>query len=87
MILPEFSISGERIVRLLDELASRHGLPEDILSDNGPEFTSRAMFEWSQRSGTRLRFIEPGKPVQNAFAESLIAAGIETVLQIETLTT
>ncbi len=29
------------------------------------------MFEWSERTGVRLRFIEPGKPVQNAFVESL----------------
>ena len=71
-ILPEFSISGERIARLLDELAIRHGLPEEIVSDNRPEFTSKAMFLWSQRTGVRLRFIDPGKPVQNAFAESLI---------------
>jgi putative transposase len=71
-ILPEFSISGERIVRLLDELAVRHGLPEEIVSDNGPEFTSKAMFLWSQRTGVRLRFIDPGKPIQNAFAESII---------------
>lgn len=71
-ILPEFSISGERIARLLDEIAIRYGLPEEIVSDNGPEFTSKAMFLWSQRTGVRLRFIDPGKPVQNAFAESLI---------------
>ena len=38
--------------------------------DNGPEGTSRAMFDWSERTGVRLRFIEPGKPVQNAFVES-----------------
>ena len=38
--------------------------------DNGPELTSRAMFEWSQRTGVALRFIEPGKPVQNAYVES-----------------
>ena len=36
-----------------------------------PEGTSRAMFDWSERTGVRLRFIEPGKPVQNAFVESL----------------
>lgn len=71
-ILADVSISGVRVARLLDELAARHGLPEEIVSDNGPEFTSRAMFEWSQKTGVRLRFIQPGKPIQNAFAESLI---------------
>ena len=66
----DFSISGARLVRFLDELAVRHGLPEEIVLDNGPELTSRAMFEWSQRTGVALRFIEPGKPVQNAYVES-----------------
>ena len=47
------------------------GQPEEIVLDNGPEGTSKAMFNWSERTGVRLRFIEPGKPVQNAFIESL----------------
>lgn len=71
-ILADFSIPGLRVAALLDELAVRHGLPEEIVTDNGPEFTSRAMFEWAQRTGVQLRFIQPGKPIQNAFAESLI---------------
>jgi putative transposase len=67
----DLSISGERMARYLDELGEVHGLPDEIVLDNGPEGTSRAMFEWSERTGVRLRFIEPGKPVQNAFVESL----------------
>lgn len=66
----DLSIPGARLARFLDELALTHGLPEEIILDNGPEGTSRAMFEWSERTGVRLRFIEPGKPVQNAFVES-----------------
>jgi putative transposase len=45
-------------------------LREEIVLDNSPEGTSRAMFEWSERTGVRLRFIEPGKPVRNALVES-----------------
>lgn len=67
----DLSISGARLARHLDDLGEVHGLPEEIVLDNGPEGTSRAMFEWSERTGVRLRFIEPGKPVQNAFVESL----------------
>lgn len=66
----DLSISGARVCRYLDELAGRFGLPEEIVLDNGPEGTSRAMFDWSERTKVRLRFIEPGKPVQNAFVES-----------------
>jgi len=67
----DVSISRARVARYLDGLALLHGLPEEIILDNGPEGTSRAMFDWSDRTGVRLRFIEPGKPVQNAFVESL----------------
>ena len=67
----DLAISGARMARFLDELALRFGLPEEIVLDNGSEGTSKAMFDWSERTGVRLRFIEPGKPVQNAFVESL----------------
>ena len=41
-----------------------------IVLDNGPELTSKAIFFWSQRTGIKLNFIQPGKPPQNAFVES-----------------
>ena len=66
----DLSISGERLARFLDDLARRRGLPEGLVMDNGPEPTSKAMFEWARRTGVELHFIEPGKPVQNAFIES-----------------
>jgi putative transposase len=66
----DFSISGQHLARALDQLAHTRGLPEKLVTDNGPEFTSKAMFLWSQRSGVKLHFIQPGKPTQNAFVES-----------------
>ncbi len=57
----DVSISGARVARRLDDLALLHGLPEEIALDNGPEGTSRAMFDWSERTGVRLRFIEAGQ--------------------------
>lgn len=68
--LVDVSISGERLARFLDHLAVFHGLPEEIVMDNGPEMTSKAMFLWSLKTGVRLRFIQPGKPMQNGFVES-----------------
>jgi putative transposase len=45
-------------------------LPAELVCDNGPEFTSKAMFHWGQEHGVALCFIQPGKPTQNAFVES-----------------
>lgn len=68
--LVDVSISGERVSRLLERLADERARPAAIVVDNGPEFTSKALFVWAQRMGVRLRFIQPGKPCQNAFVES-----------------
>ena len=64
------SIPGDRVVRVLDRLAETHGLPGRITCDNGPEFLSVAMAAWSEERGVEIDFIDPGKPVQNCFAES-----------------
>ena len=64
------SISGARLARYLDELGTTRPLPRTLVLDNGPEFTSKAMFFWAKRTGVRLHFIQPGKPTQNAFVES-----------------
>ena len=47
MIDAATSLPGTRVVRVLDELAEARGLPETIVIDNGPEFTSRALDEWA----------------------------------------
>ena len=64
------SLGGLRVRRVLDRIASERGLPEVIVLDNGPEFRGRALAAWSEERGVRLAFIQPGKPAQNAFAES-----------------
>lgn len=64
------SISGERVTRVLDRLIEHHGLPEVLVTDNGPEFTSRAMLLWAEERGIALHYIDPGRPMQNAFVES-----------------
>jgi len=64
------SLGGLRVRRVLDRIARERGLPEAIVLDNGPEFRGRALAAWSEQRGVRLEFIQPGKPVQNAFVES-----------------
>ena len=64
------SITGERVTRVLDRVTAERGCPKALLSDNGPEFTSWAMEAWGLNRKLRHEFIEPGKPVQNAFIES-----------------
>jgi len=64
------SLPGARVVRVLERLGESCSLPQEIVLDNGPEMIGRALDEWAYRNGVRLNFIEPGKPVQNAFIES-----------------
>lgn len=63
-------LPSECIMAVLDDLARTRGLPQGIVCDNGPEFTSRAFDTWAYQHGLKLLFIRPGKPVENAFIES-----------------
>lgn len=50
----DLSLSGHRVVRVLDKLAATRGLPEEIGVDQGPEFTSKALTKWALANGVRL---------------------------------
>ena len=69
--LVSVSITGQQVARFLTQLDEERGLPKSIVCDNGTEFTSKAMFFWSKEKQVKLNFIQPGKPTQNAFIESL----------------
>ena len=45
-------------------------VPDHIRSDNGPEFTARAVREWLGAVGARTLYIEPGSPWENGYIES-----------------
>ncbi len=64
------SIPALYVTRVLDRIKAERGLPKVLRTDNGPEFAGRAMQTWASRNGVELRFIQPGKPVQNAYIES-----------------
>jgi putative transposase len=69
-VMPEHTIGGDHLTRIMDGICSQRGKPRMIRTDNGPEFTGKAMLTWAHRNGIALRLIEPGKPNQNAYVES-----------------
>ena len=61
-----------------------HGVPEHIRSDNGPEFTAKAIRQWlSGKPASRPCYIKPGAPWENAFAESFISRVRDELLDRE----
>ena len=66
---PDFSMPAERVIAILDQIVARRGKPQIIRVDNGPEYCSRAFVEWCEKNNIRILYIQPGKPMQNAFIE------------------
>ena len=64
------SLGGVRVVRVLEELKQRRGLPRQIRSDNGPEFVSRAVDQWAYEQGLEWHTTQPGRPMENGYVES-----------------
>ena len=69
-LVADTSISGARVARELDALVRIYGKPACIVSDNGTEFTSRAILKWADQNDVAWHYIDPGKPQQNAFIKS-----------------
>jgi hypothetical protein len=67
----ERAIGGLMLTRIMDRLCAQRGHPQVIRTDNGKEFCGKAMLTWCHAHGVKLRLIEPGKPNQNAYIESL----------------
>lgn len=63
------SMPTQRVIRVFEQLREIRGLPQTIRMDNGPEFISGSLKEWTQSQGVTLKFIQPGKPTQNALIE------------------
>jgi len=64
-------MSGALVSHVLDHVLGEGQRPRSITVDHGTEFQSRALEDWAYRRGIQLDFIRPGKPVENAFIESL----------------
>ena len=70
VIHPDRSIKSEKLVNIFEKLKLSRGLPKMIVCDNGPEFISQNLDIWAYQNKVDLKFIQPGKPVQNAYIES-----------------
>jgi putative transposase len=69
-LVADSSISGHYVTRVLDRAARFRGYPQAIRTDQGPEFTGKALDQWAYEHGVELKLIQAGKPTQNAFIES-----------------
>lgn len=68
-IVIDTSLPGGRVVRTLEQISAWRGLPSALRLDNGPELVSQVLIDWCEEHGIELRYIQPGKPNQNAFVE------------------
>lgn len=66
-ILTEYSITSFDLTTFFDGLGS---IPKRLRCDNGPEMTSKIFLDWACRRGIEVEYIQPGKPIQNAYVES-----------------
>ena len=63
-------IRAHDVLEVLADLFVRHGPPEYLRSDNGPEFTAKLVGRWLGRVGVETLFIEPGSPWEDGYNES-----------------
>ena len=64
------SIRGKRVVEVLKLVAAERGYPQYLRSDNGPEYVSTVLLEWTSKHSMTNSLIDPGKPWQNGINES-----------------
>jgi len=74
------SLSSRRIIRTLERVINQRGLPMAVRADNGPEFTSHHFEGWCREKQIDIRFIQPGKPMQNGYIERFNRLYREAVL-------
>lgn len=64
------SIRAEQVMHVLADVFLSRGVPDNLRSDNGPEFIARALKKWLAGLGVQTHYIEPGSPWENGYCES-----------------
>ena len=80
-------IKTQDVIDVLFHLFVFRGIPEHIRSDNGPEFTAKAIRDWLNRLGVKTLFIQPGSPWENGYIESFNGKLRDELLEREIFTT
>ena len=80
-------ITNQDVIDILFHLFIFRGIPEHIRSDNGPEFTAKAIRSWLNRLGIKTLYIEPGSPWENGYIESFNGKLRDELLDREIFTT
>ena len=80
-------LTSEDVIDQLFNLFVLRGIPKHIRSDNGPEFTAKAIRKWLARIGVKALFIEPGSPWENGYIESFNGKLRDELLNREIFTT
>jgi putative transposase len=76
----DYSQSGQTVVLTLSEIISWRGKPTEIRCDNGPEFLSHSFVDYCNEVGINIKYIQPGKPTQNAYIERFNRSYREDIL-------
>ena len=69
IVKPQSIFPAEHVVNALNDLVFERGKPGQIRVDNGPEFMSQVFINWCNENDIKIKYIQPGKPVQNAYIE------------------
>lgn len=67
----DLSLPSARVIRELEQIIEWRGQLKVIRRDNGPEYVSGALKSWAEQRNIRIKYIQPGKPLQNAYIECL----------------
>ena len=86
-IVVDRRINSQDVIDHLFNLLVFRGIPEHIRSDNGPEFTAKAIRNWLSRLGVKTLYIEPGSPWENGYIESFNGKLRDELLNREIFTT